>query len=67
MLTIAPEAQKLVQTIATYSRYGAVKPHIIAAQHPEYSEHHIAFVLEQLAQAPFADLQHLIKNTNGCI
>lgn len=62
MLIIAPEAQPLVQTIITYSRYGVVEPHLIAAQHPEHSEHHIAFVLEQLAQLPLADLIVLTKN-----
>ncbi|MBY7667248.1 MULTISPECIES: hypothetical protein [Vibrio] len=67
MLNIAPEAKTLVQTIVTYSRYGVVEPHIIARLHPEHSEHHIAFVLEQLAQQPFPDLQQLTKTTRNTV
>lgn len=68
MLTVTPKAKALVQTIVTYSRYGVVDPHIIAKLHPEHSEHHIAFVLEQLAQAPLPDLQQLVKNSGqSCI
>lgn len=62
MLTVKEDAKELIETIITHSRYGVVDPRIIASQYPEHTEHHIAFVLEQIAQTPFPDLLQLVKN-----
>ncbi len=61
MLNIKPEAERLVQRIILHSRYGHVEPSVIASEMPQYSEVHIAFVIEQLSQLPYPDLTRLIK------
>lgn len=64
MLCIKPEAQELLQAILTHSRQGEPNPKIIAQEFTQYSEHHVAFVLEQIAQLPFPDITQLFTNVD---
>ncbi|WGW01540.1 hypothetical protein QF117_12205 [Vibrio sp. YMD68] len=62
MLDVKPEAKPLVNLIIEHSRKGDVDPEAIALALPKYSAHHVALVIEQLAQLPYPDLTQLIRN-----
>ncbi len=62
MLQVKPEAKPLVSLIIKHSRQGVVDPVVLSQTLPEYSVHHVAFVIEQLSQLPYPDLTQLIRN-----
>ena len=62
MLTIKPEHKTLVSLIIEHSKQGHVDPISVSQMLPEYSVHHVAFVIEQLSQLPYPDLTQLIRN-----
>ncbi len=61
MLQVKQGAKPLVRLIIDHARQGDVDPLIVSTLMPEYSVHHVAFVIEQLSQLPYPDLTHLIK------
>lgn len=63
MLPVKTDAQQLVLLIVGHARQGVPDPYIIAEALPDYSIHHVAFVIEQLAQLPYPDLSQLIRDS----